>query len=252
MPPHHLCSAQTQVTLPSARSSDAAARGVVVEDPPCVQCTVHPPSPTPTSPHVTTAISIGLGFLSCTRVSTAHHTLRATTLCDPPRGGAHLAAAHRGCAVGLEVWHVLRVRVSSCVVKRNSTRGGVCWGGPYHADPPATDGPSLHTFGETQTLEARAVSSSPRTCWWLSGCGGALQDALAGSREPSNSHELHPTRLSPTYERGHPAGCPAHRGGQEESSRMELCTSQLVCTCGELAVPPCSASRLHSVTAHTG
>jgi hypothetical protein len=56
---------------------------------------------------------------------------------------------------------VLRVRVSSCVVKRNSTRGGVCWGGPYHADPPATDGPSLHTFGETQTLEARAVFVIP-------------------------------------------------------------------------------------------
>jgi hypothetical protein len=27
-------------------------------------------------------------------------------------------------------------------------------------------------------------------------CGIALQDALAGSRELSNSHEQHPTRLS--------------------------------------------------------
>jgi hypothetical protein len=26
------------------------------------------------------------------------------------------------------------------------------------ADPPVTHGPSLHTFGETQTLEARGVS----------------------------------------------------------------------------------------------
>ena len=107
--------------------------------------------------------------------------------------------------------------------------------------PPA--GPLCTPFGETQTLEARPHSSAPRACWRLPGCGGALQDARAGSKEPSNAHEPHPTGLSPTYERGHPAGCPAHkqrrRGGGKRSLRGWNCTtSQRVSTCGELGASP--------------
>jgi hypothetical protein len=85
-----------------------------------------------------------------------------------------------------------------------------------YADPPNSSGASAHLRRDANPRSAGRIRP-PCACWCFSPRGKAprVTKPLEGSREPSNSHELHPTRLSLSTSGATPQAAPTPGMGKE-------------------------------------